>query len=178
MPIGIALFLLACQSPGLTPEWDTRAQAQRLGQEVLPLREMLAQLDPERWLSEGAPASLAQRRKRALAEIDALQQSAQDLAVEPGRLGLAVDTLDRLNTVLLESHWLAHAVRKYQNPAMADVLESRLEPFDRTRNGLRQYVIDLAMTREKEGELAERELQLCREKLVRPAPRPARPEEK
>jgi hypothetical protein len=178
MVIGIALLLLNSQSPGVSPEWDTRAQAQRLAQEILPLKTMLAQLDPDRWLAAGAPASLEQRRKRALAEVDALQQSAQDLSSEPLRLGLAVDTLDRLDTVLLESHWLAHAVRKYQNPAMADVMEAALEPFERTRNGLRQHVIELAVTREKELEVAERELQSCREKLLRPAPRPGRPEGK
>ena len=36
-----------------------------------------------------------------------------------------MDSLDRLDTVLLDAHWLAHTVRKYQNPAMADVLDSR-----------------------------------------------------
>jgi len=168
----LAAFL---QSGGVAPEWDVRVQAEKLSKDVGSLRTMVEQLEPDRWLAAGAPETLAARRRTALAEFNAVQQAGQALAEQPERFAPALELLHHLDSALIETHWLIHAVRKYQNPAMADVIESALEPYEKARTGLKGHVLDLSAVREKEMEVAEKEAQRCREMLSRPTPRPARP---
>jgi len=172
----VVVFLAAMlQSGGVAPEWDVRVQAEKLSKDIGALRAMVSQLEPDRWMIVGAPESMARRRRQALAEMSAVEQAGQTVAAQPERFAPALELLQHLDTALLETHWLIHAVRKYQNPAMADVMESALEPYENARIGLRNYVQDLSASREKEMEVAEKEAQRCREMLSRPAPRPVRP---
>jgi hypothetical protein len=65
-------------------------------------------------------------------------------------------------------------VRRYQNPAVGDLMISVMAANSTNRDQLRQYITDLAETKEQEFQIVDKEAQRCRGNLVRQAPaRPA-----
>lgn len=160
---GIAILLLAAQSPGVAPDWELKPQAEKIGPEVARLKPLFEQLQPERWTAAGAPAAYAKQWKDCLDHVGYVQNAAARLAAQPGKLTLAVETLVRLETLLELSSSVSRAVRKYQNPAVADLLDSEINAAGASRDWLRRHVVEISSVREKELESAEREAQRCRE---------------
>jgi hypothetical protein len=60
---------------------------------------------------------------------------------------------------------LIDGVRKYQNPALADLLRSVLSENNASRQQLRQYLMDLASIKEQEFKVMDEEAQRCRESI-------------
>lgn len=163
----IALLLLAAQSPGVAPDWEVKPLAEKIGPEVARLRPLFEQLQPERWTAAGAPEAYVKQWKDCLEHIGYVQNAAARLAAQPSKLTLAVETLVRLETLLDLSSSVSRAVRKYQNPAVADLLDSEIHAAGAGRNWLRQHVMELSAVREKELEGAEKEAQGCRESTLK-----------
>jgi len=157
-----AIALLLVQSPDLPPDWELKARVTQIGPEVARLRPLLEQLHPERWTDSGAPAAYEKQHKDCLDAIGYVQNATARLAEKPTRLTLAVETLVRLETLVQFSSSLSQAVRRYQNPAVADLLDAEIATAGASREWLRQHVTDLAAVRERELESAEREAQRCR----------------
>ncbi len=135
---------------------------EKIGVEVQRLRPLLERLQPEKWIAAGAPVAYEQQYKSCLTTIDYVQNVAARLAAQPGRLTLAVETLIRLETLIQLSSSVSQAVRRYQNPAISDLLDSEIGAAGGSREWLRQHVADLAALREKELEVSEQEAQRCR----------------
>ena len=92
---------------------------------------------------------------------------------QPEKLSAALDTYFRLQGLERELTSLADGVRKYQNPAVGDLLLAVMGENTANREGLRQYIGDLAVQREQEFAVADREAQRCRATINRqPAPAP------
>lgn len=163
----IAILLLAAQSPGIAPDWELKPQVEKISPEVARLKPLFDQLQPERWTAAGAPEAYGKQWKDCLEHIGYVQNAAARLAAQPSKLTLAVETLVRLETLLDLSSSVSRAVRKYQNPAVADLLDSEINAAGASRNWLRQHVMDLSSVREKELESAEKEAQHCREIMLK-----------
>jgi hypothetical protein len=58
-------------------------------------------------------------------------------------------------------------VRRYQNPALADLLTGLVADSSGSRQQLRQYVMDLVSLKEQEYQVMDREAQRCRAFLSR-----------
>ena len=58
---------------------------------------------------------------------------------------------------------LIEGVRKYQNPALADLLRGVMSENNASRQQLRQYLVDLAAIKEQEFKVMDQEAQRCRE---------------
>ena len=161
-----ALFLAFQSAPaggaGATPEWDVKVKAEQTAREVARLKPFLERLQPETWTAAGAPANYEKQWKECLAMVGYVQNAAGRLAAQPGRLSLAVETLVRLETLVQYASGVSDAVRRYQNPAIAEVLDSEIVSASFGREWLRQHVTELSAAREKELELAEQEAQRCR----------------
>jgi hypothetical protein len=56
-------------------------------------------------------------------------------------------------------------LRKYQNAALADLISSILAEGNRNRDRFRQYVVDLAGSKEQQFDVADKEAQRCRESI-------------
>jgi hypothetical protein len=61
-------------------------------------------------------------------------------------------------------------VRNYQNPAVGDLLLGVAAENSENRDKLRQYITDLALTKEQEFEVADKEAQRCRGMLSKQTP--------
>ena len=92
------------------------------------------------------------------------------LEKQPERLSVALDTYFRTQTLETRLSSLVDGVRNYQNPAVGDLLVGVLGDNSANRDKLRQYITDLAVTKEQEFKIVDQEAQRCRTVLTRPVP--------
>ena len=157
----------AAQSSGVTAEWDLRPMLASLSDQMKRLKTTLAQIQPKDWVAKGAPDAYVSQHQSTDAEIGYLVGTAEKLAAQPEKLSIALEAVFRLEAVEIFVGSLAAGVEKYQNPAVAQLLRAQLGESAVNRGKLRQYVIDLAATREVELRVLEQEAQRCRAFLSR-----------
>ncbi|MEQ1886124.1 MAG: hypothetical protein ABL967_13755 [Bryobacteraceae bacterium] len=159
---------------GVSAPWDVAQVATSLASQAERLKPILDQLLPEQWQTKGAPATYVAQLKSAKDELGYLTDVAAKFKQQPERLPLALDTYFRLQSVEMQVNTLLDGVRRYQNAAVGDLLVSVMAANAENRDQLRQYISDLAQTKEDEFRVVDQEAQRCRGMLTRqPAPRPA-----
>jgi len=165
---------LPAQAQGISAPWDISQTLVSLAEQTQRLTPILDQLTPQQWEAKGAPAAYTSQWRNARNEVEYLLAAAQSLRKQPEKLTLALDTLFRLQAVESQVNSLVDGVRRYQNPAVGDLLVSVVSANSANRDQLRQYVTDLAKTKEQEFQIVDAEAQRCRGTLTRqPAARPA-----
>jgi hypothetical protein len=177
----VILAPLLAQQPqaGLAPEWVARRDIPALPAQVKKLLPVLEQLQPEEWVRKGASDAYVAQWKSVQAEVGYLQDTADRLAKDPDRLTLALEAYFRLQAIDTRMTNLVEAIRKYQNPALADLIQSMAAENETVRVGLQQFVTEVAAQREAEWKVMESEAQRCRTQLTAPPPpRPAVPKKK
>jgi len=162
--------LLFGQSPGVTAEWDIRKTIQDVIADTNRLRPVLEQIKPQDWVSKGAPQAYVGQWNSTRTQVEGLIGSAGLLSKDPEKISAALDTFFRLQTLELMLHSLAEGVRKYQNPALADLINGIVSEHGANRQRLQQYVVDLAATKEQEFAVIDKEAQRCRGMLSRQPP--------
>lgn len=156
---------LAAQSGGIPPEWEVRKQMTALAEHVKRFEPVLEQIHAEEWVKKGAPQAYVDQLSRTRVEIGYLVGSSNELAAHPERLTTALDTFFRMESVEAMLRSVAGGIRKYQNPAVAELLQGLLADTGVDRDKLRQYVVDLAADREQQYKVMDREAQRCRAAL-------------
>jgi len=159
-----------CQTSGAQPEWEVRTQVGALIKGIARLRPALEQVRPQEWTSKGAPEAYIAQCNTIRTELEYLDRSARILMAEPDRLTAALDTFFRVDRLQALLSSLEEGIRRYQNPALADLLAAIFSESAPAREGLRQYVLELAEMKERELKVADREAQRCRDFLVRQPP--------
>jgi len=134
------------------------------------LDPILAQLNPEAWKEAGAPAAYVQQLQSTRRALQYLQVSADRLSKDPNRVTYAMDTYFRLQSMEQMLGSLATGVRRYQNPAIGDLLSGIADENAANRQFLEQYLKDLAAVREAEFQIADAEAQRCRGILSKQPP--------
>jgi hypothetical protein len=158
---------LFAQAGGIPPEWELRKQLSALAEHVQRIKPVLDQLNPQDWVKQGAPAVYEDQLKRTSAEIDYLIGSTKELMGRPEKLTTALETFFRMQSVDAMLRSVAAGVRKYQNPAIADLLQGMISDTTADRDKLRQYVVELAADREQQFKVMDQEAQRCRASLSR-----------
>jgi hypothetical protein len=159
---------------GISAPWDISQTLGSLAEQTQRLNPILDQLTPEKWVARGAPAAYTGQWHNVRNEVGYLLAAAQNLRKQPEKLTLALETLFRLQSVESQINSLVDGVRRYQNPAVGDLLVSVVSANSANRDQLRQYVTDLAITQEQEFRTVDQEAQRCRGSLMKQAPaRPA-----
>ena len=157
----------SAQPSGVSSEWDIRKLLESLDLEAQHLKPVIDQVKPESWLAKGAPNTYVTQWKTAHAELRYLLSSSEALSRQPEKLTSALDTYFRMQAMESTVGSVMEGVRKYQNPALANLMEGVLAENSANRDRLRQYVQDLAAQKEQELQVADREAQRCRDTLVR-----------
>lgn len=163
------------QQSGVRPEWEARQALLKLPEQVKKMVPLIQQLKPEEWIAKGAPETYLDQWKSVQAEVGYLENTAERLAADPEKLTLALEALFRMQSIDTRLGSLFEAVRKYQNPALAELLESLAASNGPVRIALQQHVSDVAAQREAEWRIMEAEAQRCRTQLTAPPKPPARP---
>jgi len=170
----LVLLSLTVRGQGVSAPWDISQTVTALAAQAERLKPVLEQLTPEQWQSKGAPATYVTQWRAAQDEVGYVLRAADALGKQPDKLSLAFETYFRLQAVEAQINSLVEGVRRYQNPAVGDLMISVMAANSTNRDQLRQYITDLAETKEQEFQIADKEAQRCRGMLVRQAPaRPA-----
>ena len=180
LPFSTALPVLFCLAlpavtlaQGISEPWDVSQAAKDLSTQAERLRPLLDQLTPQEWQAKGAPAGYITQRKNAQDELGYMMRAAANLSREPEKLTVALETYFRLQALESQVTSLVEGVRRYQNPAVGDLIVSVMGANSSNRDQLRQYISDLAQTRDQEFQIVDKEAQRCRGQLMRQPARPA-----
>lgn len=165
---GISLGIPAmAQDNGIQAEWDIRGTIQSVSTHIERLEPILEQVRAQEWIPKGAPEAYVAQLKTAKDLVSGVKLSTTALSKEPERLTIALDTYFRLQSLDSTLGSLAEGVGKYQNPALAELLSGILAESGGSRQQLRQYMVDLATTKEEEFQVMDKEAQRCRGVLVK-----------
>jgi hypothetical protein len=156
-------------APGVASEWDIQKLLEALSLQAQHLKPVIEQVRPEAWVSQGASETYVAQWKAAQAELRYLLASSTAFSRQPERLSLGLDTYFRMQAMDSTLGSLIEGVRKYQSPDLADLMQSVVNENSTNRDRLRQYLQDLAVQKEHEFQVADREAQRCRTTLLQPA---------
>jgi hypothetical protein len=170
---GIAL----AQSGGVSTEWDVRKMLDGLTLQTQHLKSVIGQVNTDGMAANGAPQTYIAQWSTAQAELKYLLGSVEALSKQPERLPLALDAYFRMQAMESTLNSVFDGIRKYQNPALADLLQGIVNENSVNRDHLRQYLQDLAVQKEQEFEVADKEAQRCRAGIAR-QPSPSAKEKK
>ncbi len=174
-PFALAQAPPPAEDRGVASEWDARKLIDALGAQAQHLKPIIDQVQPAPWLAKGASETYVAQWNTAQAQLKYLISSSDAFSRQPDRLSLGLDIYFRMQSVDSTLASLTEGVRKYQNPALASLMQSVIAENSTNRDRLRQYLQDLATQKEEEFQVADREAQRCRAALLKqPAPKTKR----
>jgi hypothetical protein len=176
----IAAFAVQAQTPapatgGVETEWDLQKLLGALSAGTRRMKPIMDRSNPEAWKDSQAAQSYIPQWKAAQSELQYLDITAEKLAKEPERLPVALETFFRLQALENSVSSLIEGIRKYQNPAVADLLQGALVENQNNRERLKRYVTELAQTKEEEFKVMDKEAQRCRGMMSRQPPGAVKP---
>ncbi|HTC86832.1 MAG TPA: hypothetical protein VK686_00970 [Bryobacteraceae bacterium] len=157
---------------GVASEWDARKLIDALSTQAQHLKPVIDQVQPADWASKGASETYAAQWNSVQAQLKYLISVSEAFSRQPERLPLGLETYFRMQAVESTLGSLTEGVRKYQNPALASIMQAVIAENSTNRDRLRKYLQDLATQKEEEFQVADREAQRCRAALLKqPAPK-------
>jgi hypothetical protein len=171
MHVRIFLLAAACvsclQAQGVTAPWDLKKTLESLQVSGNRLKPVIEQLDPKQWMEQGAPDGYETQKKEILKQLQAVTSVANRLAADTERLTLALDLFMRIDSFDLNLQSLAEGARNYNNPAVAELIVGMRNENGHARQALRNYVVELAESKEQEFKIVDQEAQRCRGQNLR-----------
>ncbi|MBV9772270.1 MAG: hypothetical protein JOZ32_22045 [Bryobacterales bacterium] len=162
----------ASEARGVAAEWDASKMIDALGAQAQHLKPIMDQVQPAAWQSKGASATYVAQWNSAQAQLKYLISSTEAFSRQPERLPLGLDTYFRMQAVEAVLGSLIEGVRKYQNPALASLMQAVIAENSGNRDRLGQYLEDLSTQKEEEFQVADHEAQRCRAAMLQqPAPK-------
>jgi hypothetical protein len=184
MRLFLAALILACgasaqtnsspasSAPSMTDE-EVAAIFSRLSQRAARIEPMLEQLHPNDWIAKGAPDTYLAQWNSIREQFGAIQSDMSALAQHPDHLTESMKALFRVQATQLRLSSLMGGVRKYQNPALADLIESVAAEANGDIDRFEKHLLELADEKEQQFTLVDREAQRCRAALSRQPAAPA-----
>ncbi len=166
----VSMCPLGSQSASVPQAWDIGKTLRGVSDGVSRIMPILEQIRPREWVAQGAPDTYAIQWKASIAQANAISTSAQALLGHPEKLPDALQLLFRIQAFHAELASVGEGLRKYQNPALADLMLSVAAEDGPVREQLQQYVLDMATEKDQQFQIADREAQRCRGTLSRETP--------
>lgn len=132
-------------------------------------QKAVAEADTAAWTAKSGSGSdaYAPHKEALLKQIGYLTQMTNQLYAHPEKLPLALDVLFRLQSLENATLALAEGAQKYDAVKVFDELHRLMEQNIDLRTQLRDYVMDLSVTKETEYTIAEQEAHRCQAVLNR-----------
>jgi len=169
-------ILLCCL--GTSTAWAQQELAvisfNAISEHATRLEPMLQQVRAGEWVAKGAPETYVEQLTSVLRQFEGIRNSMAALAQHPDRMADCIKALFAIETSHQTLGSLLGGLRKYQNPALADLIESVAAEDRVDIERIQQYVLDLAKDKEAQFEVMDREAQRCRGTLSRQPGEPAR----
>ena len=172
---GIAVC--AQQAPALADEQQLAALYRSISTHSSKLLPLLDQVRAKDWIEKGAPdtyatqlASLKQQIQAISSEMETLARHA-DPERRPENMQDSLKALFRVQTLHRSLDSVMGGLRKYQNPALADLIQAVALEDQEDMGKLQEHIVDVANQREQEYLVVDHEAQRCRGMISRePAP--------
>ena len=146
-------------------DWDVHKTLTAIALHADRLAPFVDQIHPENW--SGAPDAYAAQAKTCRNEVRGVAAAARALSQNPDKLTDELQLLFRVRTLEGRLASLGAGLRKYQNPPMADMLNSAVAENAGNLQRLEQYVLELSAAKDQEFRVADQEAQRCRQSLSR-----------
>jgi hypothetical protein len=134
------------------------------------LTPMFEQVHISEWIAKGAPDTYNSQWNSLVQQNQAIETDMKDIAEHPERMQDVMHALFRVHRFDIDLNALLIAVRRYQNPALADIIESAAVSDQAGVEKLQQYALDLADVTEKQLSIEDEEAQRCRGSLASQPP--------
>jgi hypothetical protein len=169
-----AALFFCCAAFAQQPDQDIAAVYNQLAQRAARIEPMLQQLHPKDWIADGAPDTYVVQWTTVVEQFRAIQSDMAALVQQPDNMTEAMKALFRAqsNNQLLGS--LMGGVRKYQNPAIADLIESVAAEAGADIENIQRHLLRLAEEKDQQYKLVDNEAQRCRAILSKQPAAPAR----
>ena len=161
--------IVAQGNAGLTTPWDFKKTIENLSLYSKRLNPILDQVKPGEW--RDAPAAYTAQQQLVKTQLESIAILTQNLAKDPERLPVVLDLFFRYENFELTLASLVEGVRRYQNPAVADLITGLRNENSPARQSLKDYMVELAATRDQEFRIVDQEAQRCRGMLLKPTRR-------
>jgi len=159
------------QEKGIEPEWDIRAVLKDIAAHSQRMIPVLEQIDATVMTRNGAPDTYLTQVNDSKVQAQALATEALALANSPDKLSADLFTFFRMQSLEKTLLSIEEGIRKYWNPAVADLLNSEMAQNGANRDRFQRYILDLAAGKEQECAVMDREAQRCRGILAKQPPR-------
>ena len=163
-----AFFLFSgfalCQQVTVTgyTEQDVIQILNGISQHLARLQPMLDQVRAKDWIQKGAPETYAVQYTSAEAQIKSIQSELTALAQRTDNLQDGMKELFKLQAFHRSLTSVMEGLRKYQNPALADLVSSVAAEDQTYQDKLQYYLIQLATDKDAQYQLVDKEAQRCR----------------
>ena len=147
---------------GIGAEWNTRESILEMSKRIAEVKPILDQLRPKEWVGKGAPEAYAQQLESTFVELRGVEWALNNLSSKPEKLSFALDAYFRVQSFRLKVSSMSEAVRNYQNPAVAELIDAYLTDSSASQIRLQGYLTELAGLKEAELDVMSQEAQRCR----------------
>ena len=165
-PLIATMFLcwsaLAQQS---TPDPEIVAAFDAISNHAARIEPMLQQLKPDDWVAKGAPDTYVTQFNSAIEQIHAIRSDMSALAQHPEQMTECMKALFRVQSSHRALISLMEGLRRWQNPALAELIESVAAEDQTDLDHLEQYVLQLANEKDRQYVVVDSEAQRCRATL-------------
>jgi hypothetical protein len=161
----ILVLLFACrldvqaQQPAEPLVLDAFHAIARHAARLLP---MLDQVRAKEWVAQGAPETYIAQVDSARRQIQAIETEMEALAQHSDHMQECMRGLFRVQSFHGSLDSLLSGLRKYQNPALADLIQSVAAEDQGDIEKLQTYALELADEKEQEFQVVDHEAQRCR----------------
>jgi hypothetical protein len=171
-------FSLTAQQPpqgpapaGLESPWDLRNILTALVKDNEELKVVIAQLNPQQWYDQkGAPSTYVVQWATAQRQVNDVVIASRLLSQKTESLSQALDTYFRLEALETSARSLDEGAHKYGDRETADKLSELMGRNFGSRERFRDYLRDLATSKEQDFKIADAEAQRCRGMISKEPP--------
>lgn len=160
-----AIGFLATWGASAQPAPDIAKTLNSISAYATQLAPMLEEARPKDWVAKGAPDTYIAQWTASLEKCKGLSAAAKALAEHPDRLQDVLQILFRIQSLEITSSSMEDGIRRYQNPALADLMIATRAESTPVREKLQQYAVDLAAEKDQQLQVMDREAQRCRQDL-------------
>jgi hypothetical protein len=133
-----------------------------IAQHSARLLPMLDQVRVQEWVAQGASDTYAAQLDSARKQIRAIGTEMAALAQHPDHMQDCMKGLFRVQAFHGSLDSLMGGLRKYQNPPLADLIQSVAAEDQSDIERLQTYILELADEKEQEFQVVDHEAQRCR----------------
>lgn len=167
----VCWFAIRAQQPpapaAVNPDQQAVAVFRSLAQHSARLLPLLDQVHAKEWVAKGAPDTYTAQLASARQQIGAIDSDMTALAQHPERMQDCMRALFRVQAFHNSLNSLMGGLRKYQNPALADLIQSVAVEDQGDLGKLQDYILELANQKELEYQVVDHEAQRCRATISR-----------